>query len=65
MSQKKGKRRSLLPTRKSHPTDVEDTRRKGGNIHFLAKHRLDEHSHPMDWFNALMPLAPKHNLEIP
>ena len=32
-------------------------------MEFLNKHGLDEHSHPMDWFNALMPLTPTNNIE--
>ena len=30
---------------------------------FLRMHMLDEHSHPMDWFNALMTLTPSDNIE--
>ena len=32
---------------------------------FLNKHGLDEHSHPMDWFNALLPMSPTDSLEDP
>ena len=32
-------------------------------MEFLKKHMLDEHSHPMDWFNALIPLTPSDNIE--
>jgi len=35
----------------------------GPNMEFLNKHGLDEHSHPMDWFNALLPMTPNDNLE--
>ena len=48
------------------PTGCRGDKKEGGpNKHFLAKHGLDEHSHPMDWFNALIPLTPKHNLKDP
>ena len=37
-------------------------REEGGpNKHFLRKHGMDEHSHPMYWFNALLPQTPKYN----
>ena len=32
---------------------------------FLKKHGLRENSHTMDWFNALLPMTPKDNLEDP
>jgi len=32
-------------------------------MEFLRRHMLDEHSHPMDCFNALMPLTPRDNIE--
>eukprot|EP00956_Cyclotella_meneghiniana_P034869 scaffold109003_cov36-Cyclotella_meneghiniana.AAC.1 len=39
-------------------------RTKGGpSAAFLLKHQLDEHSHPMDWFTALMPLTQSTNIE--
>eukprot|EP00956_Cyclotella_meneghiniana_P025071 scaffold51490_cov40-Cyclotella_meneghiniana.AAC.2 len=37
--------------------------RGGPSAAFLRKHQLDEHSHPMDWFTALMPLTESTNLE--
>ena len=40
-------------------------RREEGNSDFLKKHGLDKHSHPMNWFNALLPMTPKDNLEDP
>ena len=30
---------------------------------FIKKYGLDEHSHPADWFTALVPLTPCANLE--
>ena len=39
--------------------------RGGPNSVFLKKNDLDEHAHPMDWFNALMPMFPEDNLEDP
>ena len=36
--------------------------RGGVNSDFLRKHGLDEHSHPMDWFNSLLPMTPEDNL---
>ena len=38
---------------------------RGPNIDFCRKHGLDEHSHLMDWFNALMLLTPNDNKEDP
>jgi hypothetical protein len=39
-------------------------RKMGGpNEKFLKRHNLDERSHPMDWFTALMPLSEGSNLE--
>ena len=43
--------------------DIVKIEQGGPNKSFLKKHGLDEHSHPADWFNALMPLTPKDNLE--
>ena len=37
----------------------------GPNMDFLKKHGLDENSHPMDWFNAFLPITSKDNLEDP
>ena len=46
------------------PTFVPQPRKRGGpNSEFLKKHALDENSHPMDWFNALLPMTPKDNQE--
>ena len=62
---KKSKKRKFTPTKKgSKPTFKPKKRTRGGpNSDFLKKHALDEHSHPMDWFNALLPMTPKDNLE--
>ena len=43
--------------------DIVEREQCGPNKSFLEKHELDEHSHPADWFNALMPLTPKDDLE--
>ena len=48
--------------RMQRPT-VEVVNREEGdpNKHFLRKHGMDKHSHPMYWFNALLPPTPKDN----
>ena len=43
--------------------DIVEREQGGPNKSFLKKHGLDKHSHPEDWFNALMPLMPKDYLE--
>ena len=43
--------------------DIVEREQGGPNKSFLKKHGLDEHSHPADWFNALMPLTLKDNLD--
>ncbi len=41
-----------------------ESRVKGGpSKQFLEKYHLNEHSHPADWFNALLPLTSHDNLE--
>ena len=52
----------LSPMRMQRPT-VEVVNREEGdpNKHFLRKHGMDKHSHPMYWFNALLPPTPKDN----
>mmetsp|Transcript_34408 Transcript_34408/g.74376 ORF Transcript_34408/g.74376 Transcript_34408/m.74376 type:complete len:121 (-) Transcript_34408:1533-1895(-) len=67
--QRKKKRvgKSLSLMRKNWPGNVQKDKEncvKGGpNMEFLRRHMLDEHSHPMDCFNALMPLTPRDNIE--
>ena len=59
---RKRTKRKLSPTRQSRPPP--NQRVQGGpNMDFLAKHNLDEKSHPMDWFNAILPVLPEWNLE--
>ena len=61
---RKRKGKNLSPTRMQRTTVEIVSREEGGpNKHFLRKHGLDEHSHPMDWFNALLPQTPKDNHE--
>ena len=43
--------------------DIFEREQGGPNKSFLKKHVLDKYNHPADWFNALMPLTPKDNLE--
>ena len=51
-------------TRMQRPmVDIVEREQGGPNKSFLKKHGLGKHSHPADWFNALMPLTPKDNLE--
>ena len=62
MRKRKGKK--LSPTQMQRPmVDIVKKYQGGPNKSFLKKHGLDENSHPADWFNALMPLTPKDNLE--
>ena len=49
--------------RNHEPTSNEPRVKGGPNIAFLKKHKLNENSHPLDWFNAVLPLTPDDNLE--
>ena len=59
--------RKLSPTRNSRapPLKAEERLRGGPNDKFLEKYNLTEHSHPMDFFNAFVPMIPDDNLEDP
>ncbi len=37
--------------------------KSGPSKQFLCKYKIDGHSHPCNWFNAILPLMPKDNLE--
>ena len=63
---KKGKGKQFTPERNCRPESVIKPRVDGGpNMDFLNKHGLDEYSHPMDWFNALLSMSPKDNRKDP
>ena len=65
-SARKRRKPGQAPSRKETPVPRTKHRVRGGpNSSFLKKHDLDEHAHPMDWFNALMPMFPEDNLEDP
>ena len=54
---KKGKGYNPSHNKRSVPEPKH--RVKGGpNSDFLRKHGIDEHRHPMDWFNDLLPMTP-------
>ena len=61
---KRKKGRGFTPAR-NQKHNPQPRVRGGANSNFLDKHGLDEHSHPMDWFNAIFPMSPKDNLEDP
>ena len=50
---------------KRPPPAVEERKMGGPNEDFLKKHGLDEKSHPIEWFNALLPILPESNKEDP
>ena len=59
---RKRTKKKLSPTRNSRPPP--NQRIEGGpNMDFLAKHKLNEKAHPMDWFNGILPVLPEWNLE--
>jgi len=61
---RKGKK--LSPTRKQVVNKPAEPRVKGGpNADFLKRYGLNENSHPMDWFSALVPMTQEMNLEDP
>ena len=63
---RKEKRRRQSESRHSRPVLEVQPRKLGGpNTDFLNRYGLDETSHPMDWFTALMPLTPDDNKEDP
>ena len=60
------KGRKLSPTRMQVVNEPAEPRVRGGPIaDFLKRYGLDETSHPMDWFSALMPMTPAMNQEDP
>jgi hypothetical protein len=60
------KGRKLSPTRMQVVNEPAEPRVRGGpNANFLKRYGLDETSHPMDWFSALMPMTPAMNQEDP
>ena len=57
---RKSKGKKLSPTRMQQPTvEIVKREERGPNKHLLRKHGIDEHSHPMHWFNALLTQTPK------
>ncbi len=60
---KKPRTSSLSPVRKARNSKV-DPREKGGpNSSFLKKYGLNEHSYPVHWLNALLPMYRNDNHE--
>ena len=59
------KRKRSEPRHSRPPPQVEPRKLGGPNAVFLKRYGLDETSHPMDWFTALMPMTPDDNLEDP
>ena len=60
------KGRKLSPTRMQVVNEPAEPRVRGGpNADLLKRYGLDETSHPMDWFSALMPMTPAMNQEDP
>jgi hypothetical protein len=58
------KGRKLSPTRMQVVNEQIKPRVRGGpNADFLKRYGMDEMSHPMDWFSALMPMTPTMNRE--
>jgi len=65
-SRKDRRKRKRSEPRHSRPAPQVKPRKLGGpNAVFLKRYGLDETSHPMDWFTALMPMTPEDNLEDP
>ena len=65
---KRGKKlsptRIMRPHNNLGPLSKAEPRVEGGpNQEFLAKHNIDDHRHPMDWFVLLMPITQKDNKE--
>jgi hypothetical protein len=61
-----GKGKKISPTRKQVVNEPAEPRVKGGpNADFLKRYGMNENSHPMDWFSALVPMTQEMNLEDP
>jgi len=68
-TRKRKKGKGFTPARNARNTkqlhEVKSRVKGGPNMEFLNKYGLDEHSHPMDWFNAILPMTLNNNLEDP
>jgi hypothetical protein len=63
---RKEKKRPRSSSWHSRPIHEVQPRKLGGpNTKFLNRYGLDETSHPMDWFTALVPLMPDDNNKDP
>jgi hypothetical protein len=63
-NRRKDRTRKKSPSRQLREAMPIEPRILGGpNTDFLKRYSLDENSHPMDWFTALMPMTPDMNRE--